>query len=94
MRSGNRSSPDTTDSSRSVLAEHRGTEVSHTGDGFFVSFDRGIDAVEAAVAIQRRLAEHRATKGSPRRFGSGFTPTRPPSMEVTTGASACIAPPG
>jgi class 3 adenylate cyclase len=48
---------------RSVLAEHRGTEISHTGDGFFVSFDRGIDAVEAAVAIQRRLAEHSRDQG-------------------------------
>jgi class 3 adenylate cyclase len=48
---------------RSVLAEHRGTEISHTGDGFFVSFDRGVDAVEAAVAIQRRLAEHSRDQG-------------------------------
>jgi class 3 adenylate cyclase len=48
---------------RSVLAEHRGTEISHTGDGFFVSFDRGIDAVETAVAIQRRLAEHSRDQG-------------------------------
>ena len=48
---------------RSAFSEHRGTEISHTGDGFFVSFDRGIDAVEAAVAIQRRLTEHSRDQG-------------------------------
>ena len=31
--------------------------------GSFVSFDRGIDAVEAAVAIQRLLAEHSRDQG-------------------------------
>ena len=48
---------------RAAFVEHHGTEVSHTGDGFFVSFDRGTDAVEAAVAIQRRLAEHSRDQG-------------------------------
>ena len=48
---------------RAAFVAHRGVEVSHTGDGFFVTFDRGTDAVEAAVAIQRRLAEHRRAHG-------------------------------
>ena len=48
---------------RAAFVAHRGVEVSHTGDGFFVTFDRGIDAVEAAVSIQRRLAEHRRDHG-------------------------------
>jgi class 3 adenylate cyclase len=48
---------------RSAFATHRGIEVSHTGDGFFVTFDRLSDAVEAAVAIQRRLAGHRRDHG-------------------------------
>lgn len=48
---------------RAVFASHRGVEVNHTGDGFFVSFDRVGDGVEAAVAIQRRLAEHRREHG-------------------------------
>jgi class 3 adenylate cyclase len=48
---------------RAAFASHRGIEVSHTGDGFFVTFDRAGDAVEAAVAIQRRLAEHRRDHG-------------------------------
>ena len=63
MRSGRPSSPHTTAWFRSAFSEHRGTEISHTGDGFFVSFDRGIDAVEAAVAIQRRLTEHSRDQG-------------------------------
>jgi len=48
---------------RAAFASHRGVEVNHTGDGFFVSFDHVADAVDAAVAIQRRLAEHRREHG-------------------------------
>jgi class 3 adenylate cyclase len=43
---------------RAAFSEHRGEEVNHTGDGFFVSFDKAADGVEAAVTIQRRLASH------------------------------------
>lgn len=48
---------------RSTFAKHRGQEVRHTGDGFFVAFDEASDAVEAAVAIQRRLAAQRHEHG-------------------------------
>jgi class 3 adenylate cyclase len=48
---------------RSTFAGLRGQEVRHTGDGFFVAFDRASDGIEAAVAIQRRLAEHRHEHG-------------------------------
>ncbi|HEY6628794.1 MAG TPA: adenylate/guanylate cyclase domain-containing protein [Acidimicrobiia bacterium] len=48
---------------RSLFGRHQGVEVSHTGDGFFVTFDRPSDAVEAAVAIQRRMTEHRRESG-------------------------------
>lgn len=48
---------------RASFALHHGVEVSHTGDGFFVSFEAAVDGVEAAVAIQRRLAEHRRDHG-------------------------------
>jgi class 3 adenylate cyclase len=48
---------------RSAFASHGGQEVRHTGDGFFVTFDRARDAVECAVAIQRRLADHRREHG-------------------------------
>ena len=48
---------------RSAFAHHGGEEVSHTGDGFFVAFARAQEAVECAVAIQRRLADHRREHG-------------------------------
>ena len=48
---------------RSLIAEHRGQEIRHQGDGFFVSFESAADAVDCAVAIQRRLAEQRRVQG-------------------------------
>ena len=48
---------------RSSFAEHKGEEVVSTGDGFFVGFDSPDEALACAVAIQRRLAEHRRTAG-------------------------------
>jgi class 3 adenylate cyclase len=48
---------------RAMFAEHDGEEVVGTGDGFFVGFDSPDEALECAVAIQRRLAEHRRTNG-------------------------------
>jgi len=51
------------DTLRSLFAGHQGEEVSETGDGFFVGFDSPEAALACAVAIQRRLAEHRQTQG-------------------------------
>jgi len=48
---------------REVFTAHGGEEISTTGDGFFVSFDSPDLAVAAAIAIQRRLADQRATHG-------------------------------
>jgi class 3 adenylate cyclase len=48
---------------RALFAEHKGEEVVGTGDGFFVGFDSPDDALACAVAIQRRLADHRRTQG-------------------------------
>jgi class 3 adenylate cyclase len=48
---------------RALFAEHEGEEVVGTGDGFFVGFDSPDEALACAVAIQRRLAEHRRTAG-------------------------------
>src|SRR3954466_9851707 len=48
---------------REVFTAHGGEEISTTGDGFFVGFDSPEVAVAAAIAIQRRLAEHRAAHG-------------------------------
>lgn len=48
---------------RSAAAEHGGEEVKATGDGFFFAFADADHAIEAAIAMQRRLAEQRATQG-------------------------------
>jgi class 3 adenylate cyclase len=48
---------------RASFATHRGAEANHTGDGFFVAFERASDALECAVDIQRRLARHRREHG-------------------------------
>ncbi len=48
---------------RSAFGQHRGEEVTHTGDGFFVAFERPDDGIECAVDIQRRLARHRREHG-------------------------------
>ncbi|HJT64403.1 MAG TPA: adenylate/guanylate cyclase domain-containing protein [Candidatus Limnocylindria bacterium] len=48
---------------RAIVGEHGGEEVSHTGDGFFVAFEDPRPAIDAAVAIQRRLGLHRRDHG-------------------------------
>lgn len=48
---------------RSLFAEHRGHEVDHAGDGFFVAFDEPGEALACAVAVQRTLARHRQSSG-------------------------------
>jgi class 3 adenylate cyclase len=48
---------------RAAFTEHGGREVKHTGDGFHVVFDSAKSAVACAVAIQRRLDEHRRAQG-------------------------------
>jgi len=48
---------------RSLFTAHEGEEVVATGDGFFVGFDSPEAALACAVAIQRRLAEHRRQAG-------------------------------
>jgi class 3 adenylate cyclase len=48
---------------RKLIAAHRGEEVDHAGDGFFVAFPDAAGALECAVAIQRALAAHRRDHG-------------------------------
>ncbi len=48
---------------RRSFADHRGEEVNHTGDGFFVAFELAADAIGCAVDIQQRLARHRREHG-------------------------------
>jgi class 3 adenylate cyclase len=51
------------DTLRSLFAAHHGEEIDATGDGFFLGFDSPEVAISCAVAIQRRLAEHRQAHG-------------------------------
>lgn len=48
---------------RALFAEHRGTEIDHAGDGFFVAFDEPESALACAVALQRSLVDHRRNHG-------------------------------
>ena len=48
---------------RGLFAAFQGEEISSTGDGFLAGFDSPEAAVACAVAIQRRLAEHRRDHG-------------------------------
>src|SRR5580700_7927632 len=43
---------------RNLFQQYNGHEVDTQGDAFFVAFARATDAISAAVAIQRALAEH------------------------------------
>jgi len=40
-----------------AIRDHSGTIIKHTGDGFFAAFPAPGDAVEAAIEIQRAIAE-------------------------------------
>jgi class 3 adenylate cyclase len=48
---------------RSVVAEHGGEVVKHTGDGFFLAFGDPSGAIEAMVMLQRRLGAQREREG-------------------------------
>ena len=48
---------------RECLATHRGREVKHEGDGFFIVFPAPRSALDWAVGLQRTLAEHRREHG-------------------------------
>jgi len=48
---------------RKLFEAHCGEEVKQVGDGFFVAFESPYEAVECAVAIQRRLDSHRRSQG-------------------------------
>ncbi len=48
---------------RTQIGAHRGEVVHTTGDGFFASFGDAAAAASCAVAIQRRLTDHRRKHG-------------------------------
>jgi class 3 adenylate cyclase len=51
------------DTVRRVVAEHGGEVVKHTGDGFFLAFGDSDRAIDAMIALQRRLSAHRDREG-------------------------------
>ena len=59
---------------REAFAANGGSEVDTQGDAFFVAFDRAREALNAAAAAQRALAEHEWPQGSRCSFGSASTP--------------------
>lgn len=40
---------------RTIFADFQGQVVDHTGDGFFAAFEKPVDAIGAAIAIQRAV---------------------------------------
>ena len=50
-------------SMRECFGSHGGEEVDHAGDGFFVAFPDSKSAVQCAISIQRKLANHRREHG-------------------------------
>lgn len=48
---------------RGVLTRHGGEVVSSTGDGFFAAFATAGAGLDAAIAVQRALADHRRQHG-------------------------------
>ena len=48
---------------QTLIRSHRGEVVHTTGDGLFAAFDDAAGATTCAVAIQRKLAEHRRAHG-------------------------------
>ncbi len=56
---------------REAFAEHSGHEIDTQGDSFFVAFRRAKDAVSAAIACERRLAEHTWPAGTQLRVRMG-----------------------
>jgi class 3 adenylate cyclase len=48
---------------RALFSEYEGAEIDSAGDGFFVAFDSAETALACAIAVQRRLADHRREHG-------------------------------
>lgn len=48
---------------RTLASEHGGEEIKGTGDGFFLAFPETDDAIETAIAIQRRFEDQRRSQG-------------------------------
>lgn len=66
---------------REALTDHGGTEVKHTGDGIMACFTSAPRAVEAAIAIQRRLIERNGQAADPVHVRIGISAGEPVTEE-------------
>jgi class 3 adenylate cyclase len=62
---------------REAFVAHGGHEIDTAGDGFFVAFDSARDAVQAAIAAQLALAEHRWPESAEARVRMGLHTAEP-----------------
>jgi predicted ATPase/class 3 adenylate cyclase len=84
---------------RDSVARHGGVEVDTQGDAFFMVFERAIDAVSAAVEIQRRVDEHEWHDDAPLRARMGIHTGEPRlgaggyyvGIDLTRGSRICTA---
>ncbi|MFB6272466.1 MAG: adenylate/guanylate cyclase domain-containing protein [Salinibacter sp.] len=53
---------------RPAFADHGGTEIKSTGDGFLVEFGSSLEAVECAIDVQTKVRSRNATVMSQRQF--------------------------
>ena len=78
---------------RAAVAEHRGRVVKMLGDGVHAAFEDPLDAVAAAIAMQRALAAAAANGGSHSPCGRACTRASSRSATTTTSAAPSTAPP-
>jgi class 3 adenylate cyclase len=57
---------------RECVSEHKGREIKHEGDGFFVAFEGAGPALEFAIALQRSFDLHRREHGFAPRIRIGM----------------------
>ena len=57
---------------RECFAAHRGREIKHEGDGFFIAFPEPRSALDCAIALQRTLNDHRREHGFAPRLRIGI----------------------
>jgi len=62
---------------RTALAQHRGREIKHTGDGIMASFAMTFDAVTAAIQMQREFARHNREADVPLHVRIGISAGEP-----------------
>ena len=66
---------------RAALAQHRGREVKHTGDGIFASFSHVSRAVDCAVQIEREFGEPQDADSEDGRVRIGISAGEPVSRD-------------